>query len=113
MATSFLYRLIRCVVELLGILRMNAGAMDAEIWFSATKSPCSDVRSPAMIASELVQRCKGANYNQPRVANELERQIGEIVTRLAPHCSNYRGMGVRSAAKLVGEAAGVHRFRAP
>ena len=45
MALSFLYRLVRRVVELLWILRMDDAAKDAEILVLATNSPCSNVRS--------------------------------------------------------------------
>lgn len=61
----------------------------------------------AWIARELVatirELCVGAN--------ELERRIGEIVSRLAPALLQMAGVGALTAAKIVGEVADVRRFR--
>lgn len=61
----------------------------------------------ADIARELVVRCREST----RRANELELEITAIVRRLAPSLLALPGCGVLSAAKLVGESAGVSRFR--
>jgi len=61
----------------------------------------------ADIARELVVRCR----EDTRRANELEAQIASIVRRLAPSLLALPGCGVLSAAKIVGESAGVSRFR--
>jgi transposase len=61
----------------------------------------------ADIARELLVRCRQLT----RRANELEVQITGIVRRLAPTLLALPGCGVLSAAKIVGEAAGVSRFR--
>ena len=61
----------------------------------------------ADIARELVVRCREST----RRANELEAQITGIVRRLAPSLLALPGCGALSAAKIVGEAAGVGRFR--
>jgi transposase len=61
----------------------------------------------ADIARELVVRCREST----RRANELEAQIAGLVTRLAPSLLALPGCGVLSAAKIVGESAGVSRFR--
>jgi len=68
----------------------------------------ADVQGPvAEIARELLARC--AQLNQ-RV-NELEGQIRELVEKQAPSLLAIPGCGALTAAKIVGETAGVVRFR--
>lgn len=43
--------------------------------------------------------------------NELERQLGSLVTDLAPNLLELDGCAVLSAAKLIGETAGITRFK--
>jgi transposase len=43
--------------------------------------------------------------------NDLEREIGRLVTDLAPSLLALTGCGPLTAAKLVGETAGIGRFR--
>jgi transposase len=61
----------------------------------------------ADIARELVARCRALN----RRVNDLAHQIGRMVRRLAPSLLALAGCGELSAAKIVGEVAGVERFR--
>ena len=61
----------------------------------------------AEIALELVIRTRELTVR----VNELEREITVIVRVLAPKLLELSGCGVLSAAKIVGEAAGVRRFR--
>src|SRR5215472_9882858 len=61
----------------------------------------------AEIARELLTRC--AQLNQ-RV-NELEGRIRELVEKQAPSLLAIPGCGALTAAKIVGETAGVARFR--
>lgn len=61
----------------------------------------------AKIARELVARSRELTVR----ANELEREIKTLVSRLAPTLLALDGCGVLSAAKIVGETAGVGRFR--
>ena len=61
----------------------------------------------AAIAFELVGRCRELNQR----VNELEREITRVVTPLAPALLALPGCGALTAAKLVGETAGVDRFR--
>ncbi len=44
-------------------------------------------------------------------ANQLEAQIRDLVTQVAPSLLELPGCGALSAAKLVGETAGIERFR--
>lgn len=63
----------------------------------------------AAIATELVVRTRELTVR----ANEIEAEIRGIVRRLAPALLALSGCGVLSAAKIVGEVAGVSRFRSP
>jgi transposase len=45
--------------------------------------------------------------------NELERQLGALVTDLAPNLLELDGCAALSAAKLIGETAGITRFKTP
>lgn len=68
----------------------------------------AEVDSPvAEIARELLARC--AQLNQ-RV-NELEGQIKQMVEEQAPLLLTIPGCGALTAAKIIGETAGVARFR--
>lgn len=61
----------------------------------------------AAIATELVGRIRELTLR----INELERDIARRVAPLAPTLLALQGCGALSAAKLVGETAGVRRFR--
>ncbi len=61
----------------------------------------------ARIARELVGRIR----DMTRSINDLEREIARLVADLAPSLLALTGCGPLTAAKLIGEAAGVGRFR--
>jgi len=61
----------------------------------------------ARIARELVVRIRDLTA----AINDLEREIGRLVVELSPALLALAGCGTLTAAKLVGEAAGVGRFR--
>ena len=61
----------------------------------------------ARIARELVVRIRDLTA----AINDLEREIGRLVAGLAPTLLALPGCGPLTAAKLVGEAAGIGRFR--
>jgi transposase len=61
----------------------------------------------AAIARELLDRLRELN----RRINELEREIKPMIAALAPALLTIPGCGALTAAKLVGETAGVNRFR--
>ena len=60
----------------------------------------------AVIARELTARIRELTVR----VNELQRQSSVIVAELAPSLLSLAGCGALSAAKLVGEVAGVRRF---
>jgi transposase len=59
------------------------------------------------IARELVAQIRA----QTAMINDLEREIGRLVADLAPSLLALTGCGPLTAAKLVGETAGIGRFR--
>lgn len=59
------------------------------------------------IARELVIRIRELT----RTINDLEREIGRLVADLAPSLLALVGCGPLTAAKLIGETAGIGRFR--
>jgi transposase len=62
---------------------------------------------PARLARDLVRRCRDLT----RQAKDLEREITTRVAPLVPTLLALWGCGPLSAAKIVGETAGVERFR--
>ncbi len=61
----------------------------------------------ARLARELVAQVRA----QTERINALEREIGTLAVQLAPSLLALAGCGALTAAKLVGETAGVRRFR--
>ncbi|MGH2946162.1 MAG: transposase [Solirubrobacteraceae bacterium] len=61
----------------------------------------------AAIARELLERIRELNHR----VKDLEREITRLVVRLAPSLLELPGCGALTAAKIVGETAGVRRFR--
>lgn len=61
----------------------------------------------ARLARDLLERCHELNTQ----INELEKELRALVRLLAPSLLEIPGCGVLSAAVIVGETAGVHRFR--
>ena len=61
----------------------------------------------ARIARELVVRIRELGI----AIDALEREIGSLVEALAPSLLSLQGCGRLTAAKLLGEAAGIERFR--
>lgn len=61
----------------------------------------------ARIAREMVARCRELTVQ----INALERELRDRVRALAPGLLRIPGCGVLSAAVILGETAGAHRFR--
>jgi transposase len=90
-------------------LEIPAGALDRycwldrlEAWLTARDEAGAQVR----IARELVDRCRELT----RRINELERELESLLEREAEELLELVGCGTLTAAKLVGEVAGVDRF---
>jgi transposase len=63
----------------------------------------------ARIARELVDQVRALTLT----INSLEAEIGSLATQLAPSLRALDGCGPLTTAKLVGETAGIRRFRSP
>ena len=61
----------------------------------------------ARLAGNLLRRCAELN----RQINSLEGELRSLVREIAPALLTIPGCGVLSAAVIIGETAGVHRFR--
>jgi transposase len=61
----------------------------------------------ARLARNLLARCDELNHQ----INALEAQLRALVRRIAPTLLAIPGCGVLTAAVIIGETAGVHRFR--
>lgn len=61
----------------------------------------------ARLARILLQRCAELNTQ----INDLEKELRDLVRIQAPSLLKIPGCGVLSAAVIIGETAGVHRFR--
>jgi transposase len=61
----------------------------------------------AQIARELLDRCRALTMR----INQLESQLKKLVQAMAPQLLEIPGCGVLGAATIIGETAGVHRFR--
>jgi transposase len=89
-------------------LVVPAGALDRYCWLDRLERILASAppTAQARIAGELVHRCRELTKR----VKELERELGALVEREAPSLLALSGCGVLTAAKLVAEIAGVHRF---
>ena len=90
-------------------LEIPAGALDRYSWLDRLErflagrdEACAQVR----ITREQLGRCRDLT----RRINELERELAKLLGEEAPELLELVGCGALTAAKLVGEVAGVGRF---
>jgi transposase len=85
-----------------------ARGLDRAVVLAALERDLADAPGTVgRIARELVVRIRELTVT----INDLEREIGRLVADLAPSLLALTGCGRLTAAKLVGEAAGIGRFR--
>ena len=85
-----------------------ARGLDRAIVLAALDRDLTDVPGTvARIARDLVERIRTLTTT----INDLEREIGLLVVDLAPALLALPGCGSLTAAKLIGETAGIGRFR--
>jgi transposase len=94
--------------ELVPELELPAGALDRRVWLDrvARRLARRDQTVQVRICRELVR----AIAQLVRRERELERELAVLVAAQAPTLLELPGCGVLTAAKLVGETAGVDRF---
>jgi len=90
-------------------LELPAGCLDRRIWLErlARRLARREQTVQVRICRELVGRCRELSKR----AAELERELALLVRAQAPQLLALPGCGTLTAAKLVGELAGVDRFR--
>jgi transposase len=89
-------------------LELPAGCLDRRCWLNrlAGRLARRDQGAQVRIARELVARCRELTRRE----RELQRELGALVRTQAPALLELPGCGVLTAAKLVGETAGIDRF---
>jgi transposase len=89
-------------------LEIPAGALDRIVWLDriARKLAHAERATRVRIARELLLEIR----RRTRRAAELEREIGAMVTDMAPELLELEGCGVLTAAKLLAETAGAKRL---
>jgi transposase len=90
-------------------LRVPAGALDRKVWLDRLARRLARLEQivEVRIARDLVRRCRELTGE----ANTLERELAGLIADYAPQLLELKGCGVLIAAKLIGETAGVARFR--
>ncbi len=88
-------------------LRVPAGALDRAVWLDRlSRKLARRQTTQARIARALVGRCRSLT----RAIAELERDLSERATGLAPRLLELPGCGPLSAAKLLCEIGPIDRF---
>ena len=89
-------------------LAIPKGALDRTVWLNELRSRLQAM--PASVAVEIcldvLERIVAATVK----VNELQRRISTLVGELAPALLELPGCGALTAAKILGETAGVDRF---
>jgi transposase len=89
-------------------LAIPKGALDRTVWLNELRSRLQAM--PASVAVEIcldvLERIVAATVK----VNELQRRISTLVRQLAPALLELPGCGALTAAKILGETAGVDRF---
>jgi transposase len=89
-------------------LEVPAGALDRYRWLDRLERllAAREQQAQVRIAAELVDRCRELTKR----VKELERELQALLEREAAPLLALRGCGVLTAAKLIAEVGGVHRF---
>ncbi|MGB6772392.1 MAG: IS110 family transposase [Candidatus Dormiibacterota bacterium] len=94
--------------ELDPTLELAPGSLGRYVVLDRLAALCASYEGTvAAIAAELVDRIRALTAR----INELEQEIAAIMAKLSPQLLELRGCGALTAAKIVGETAGVKRFK--
>jgi transposase len=90
-------------------MTVPAGALDRKVWLDRVERRLARAAKSVevRIAQDLVARCRALTID----ANELEREVALRVASYAPQLRDLKGCGPLIAGKLIGETAGIGRFR--
>lgn len=84
------------------------GALDRTVWLQELRGKLEAM--PLSVSVELCLEVIQAIAAATAKINDLERRITQLTKQLAPGLLALPGCGALTAAKIVGETAGVHRF---
>jgi transposase len=88
-------------------VELTAGSLDRYVVLDRIGALCaSHSGTVAEIAAELVDKIRALTVR----VNDLEREIASLVAAKAPALLKLQGCGPLSAAKIIGETAGIDRF---
>jgi len=85
-----------------------ARALDRAIWQGRVHSRLGRVEATARVRIARDEICRIKDLT--RTINQLAEELTELVSRVAPQLLTERGLGILTAAKLIGEIAGIDRF---
>jgi transposase len=90
-------------------LDLPAGCLDRHVWLDrlARRLSRAEQTTQVRICRELLNSCRDLT----RRTRQLEREISDLVQQHAPALLSLPGCGPLTAAKLIGETAGVDRFK--
>ena len=89
-------------------VELKARSLDAQRTLDEVRGRLQDhVGVVARLAVELTERCAELTIT----IKALEKEITELTTQLAPALLELPGCGALTAAKIIGETAGVDRFK--
>jgi transposase len=95
------------LLELDPELELAKGSLDRYVALDRLAALCgAHSGTVAVICAELIERIRALTMR----IKDLERQITRLVATLAPTLLELEGCGALSAAKIIGETAGVDRF---
>lgn len=95
------------LLELDPELELAKGSLDRYVVLDRLAALCSSHDGTVtVICAELIERIRELTVR----INDLERQIARLVATLTPVLLELDGCGALSAAKIIGETAGVERF---
>jgi transposase len=94
--------------DLFDDLDVPAGGLDRDVWLDriAGRLRRVDQQARVRIARELLVDIRG----RTRRIRQLERELSELVSQRCPQLVAEPGCGALTAAKLIGEIAGIARF---
>jgi len=84
------------------------GALDRLVWLERVREELQSM--PASIVVDICLDVLGRVIELTAKANEIQKQITALTNSLAPDLLKLPGVGALTAAKILGETAGVDRF---
>jgi transposase len=90
-------------------LQIPPGALDREKWLQRVSRRLGRSQQGARV--RIMRQLVRQIHQLTREANELEREIARLVVAYAPQLLTLPGCGALIAGRIIGETAGISRFR--